>query len=97
MRHWTINEDVKKKNFEDSAFMRFVGPPGHEGREKILRIRTRRVSIEPAFYFTKIASMVRMMHQGRVFLANITHTDGCSGAEISALLRTCVVDHAKRH
>lgn len=38
----------------------FIGPPNQEGREEILRIRTRKMSVEPEFDVIKIAAMVRM-------------------------------------
>ncbi|KAH0832261.1 P-loop containing nucleoside triphosphate hydrolase protein [Lanmaoa asiatica] len=47
----------------------FIGPPDQEGREEILRIRTKKMRVEPGFDVSKIAAM----------------TDGCSGAEITAL------------
>ena len=37
----------------------FIGPPDQEGREEILRIRTRKMSVEPGFDVSKIAAMVR--------------------------------------
>jgi len=47
----------------------FVGPPDQQGREEILRIRTKKMSVESGLDISKIATM----------------TDGCSGAEITAL------------
>ncbi|KAG1810902.1 P-loop containing nucleoside triphosphate hydrolase protein [Suillus subaureus] len=62
---------------DDSALMRpgrldrilYVGPPDHDGRKEILKIRTRRMSVESDLDLHTIAAM----------------TDGCSGAEISSL------------
>ncbi|KAG1720786.1 P-loop containing nucleoside triphosphate hydrolase protein [Suillus lakei] len=62
---------------DDSALMRpgrldrilYVGPPDHDGREEILKIRTRKMSVESDLDLHAIATM----------------TDGCSGAEISSL------------
>ncbi|KAG1739442.1 P-loop containing nucleoside triphosphate hydrolase protein [Suillus paluster] len=62
---------------DDSALMRpgrldrilYVGPPDQDGREEILKIRTRKMSVEPGLDLRAVATM----------------TDGCSGAEISAL------------
>ncbi|KAG2038831.1 P-loop containing nucleoside triphosphate hydrolase protein [Suillus americanus] len=62
---------------DDSALMRpgrldrilYVGPPDHDGREDILKIRTRKMSVESDLDLHTIAAM----------------TDGCSGAEISSL------------
>ncbi|TFY52970.1 hypothetical protein EVG20_g10323, partial [Dentipellis fragilis] len=61
----------------DSALMRpgrldriiYVGPPDHAGRVEILKIRTRKMSIDPQIDLDEIAIL----------------TAGCSGAEISAL------------
>ncbi|KAF9220516.1 AAA-domain-containing protein [Gyrodon lividus] len=73
----TIIAATNRPDVIDSALMRpgrldrilFIGPPNQEGREEILRIRTKKMSIEPGFDVTKIATMA----------------DGCSGAEIMAL------------
>ncbi|KAF8549749.1 AAA family ATPase [Imleria badia] len=73
----TIIAATNRPDVMDPALMRpgrldrilFIGPPDQEGREEILRIRTRKMSVEPGFDVSKIAAM----------------TDGCSGAEISAL------------
>ncbi|KAG2359694.1 P-loop containing nucleoside triphosphate hydrolase protein [Suillus spraguei] len=62
---------------DDSALMRpgrldrilYVGPPDHDGREDILKIRTRNMSVGSDLDLHAIAAM----------------TDGCSGAEISSL------------
>lgn len=53
--------------WQDSALMRpgrldrilYVGPPDLQGREEILRIRTRKMSVEPEINFAEIARMVR--------------------------------------
>ncbi|KAG9315516.1 P-loop containing nucleoside triphosphate hydrolase protein [Chiua virens] len=73
----TIIAATNRPDVMDSALMRpgrldrilFIGPPNQEGREEIIRIRTRKMSVEPGLDVSKIASM----------------TEGCSGAEISAL------------
>lgn len=49
----------------------FIGPPDQEGREEILRIRTGKMSVEPGFDVTKIATMVRKIRQGISFLTDI--------------------------
>ena len=49
----------------------FIGPPDQEGREEILRIRTEKMSVEPGFDVTKIATMVRKIRQGISFLTDI--------------------------
>lgn len=61
----------------DSALMRpgrldkilYVGPPDARGREEILRIRTRHMTIEAGIDFALLAQM----------------TEGCSGAELTAM------------
>lgn len=42
----------------------FIGPPDQEGRKEILRIRTRKMSVEPGFDVAKIAAMVRIVCHG---------------------------------
>lgn len=53
----------------------FIGPPDQEGREEILRIRTRKMSIEPGFDVTKIATMVCIVCHERV-LSDPNYLDG---------------------
>jgi AAA family ATPase len=73
----TIIAATNRPDVIDSALMRpgrldrilYVGPPDQDGREEILKIRTRKMSIEPDLDLHAIAAM----------------TDGCSGAEISSL------------
>ena len=40
----------------------YVGPPDLEGRIEILRIRTQKMSVEPALDLTQIAQMVCYTH-----------------------------------
>ncbi|KAG2114263.1 P-loop containing nucleoside triphosphate hydrolase protein [Suillus discolor] len=73
----TIIAATNRPDVIDSALMRpgrldrilYVGPPDHAGREEILKIRTRTMSVESDLDLHAIAAM----------------TDGCSGAEISSL------------
>ncbi|KIK98539.1 hypothetical protein PAXRUDRAFT_9477 [Paxillus rubicundulus Ve08.2h10] len=73
----TVIAATNRPDVMDSALMRpgrldrilFIGPPDQEAREEILRIRTKKMSVEPGFDVAKIAAM----------------TDGCSGAEVTAL------------
>ncbi|KAH7927650.1 AAA-domain-containing protein [Leucogyrophana mollusca] len=73
----TIIAATNRPDVIDSALMRpgrldrilYVGPPDQEGREEILAIRTRKMSVETGLDLREIARM----------------TEGCSGAEISAL------------
>jgi AAA family ATPase len=60
---------------QDSALMRpgrldrilYVGPPDQDGREEILKIRTRKMSIEPDLDLHAIAAMVStvLLHLSR--------------------------------
>ncbi|KAJ3475296.1 hypothetical protein NLI96_g11932 [Meripilus lineatus] len=73
----TVVAATNRPDAIDSALMRpgrldrilYIGPPDLEGREEILRIRTRKMKVAQDL---DIAELARM-------------TDGCSGAEISAL------------
>ncbi|EIW81549.1 AAA-domain-containing protein [Coniophora puteana RWD-64-598 SS2] len=73
----TIIAATNRPDVIDSALMRpgrldrilYVGPPDLAGREEILRIRTGGMSVQPGLDVAEIAKM----------------TEGCSGAEISAL------------
>ncbi|KAI9065950.1 AAA-domain-containing protein [Trametes sanguinea] len=73
----TIVAATNRPDTIDSALMRpgrldrilYVGPPDFEGRVEILRIRTRKMSVEPGLDLEEIARM----------------TEGCSGAEMTAL------------
>ncbi|KAF7299177.1 AAA family ATPase [Mycena indigotica] len=73
----TVLAATNRPDSIDSALMRpgrldriiYVGPPDQLGREEILRIRTRTMTVGPDVNITEIAQL----------------TDGCSGAEISAL------------
>ncbi|OSC98204.1 AAA family ATPase [Trametes coccinea BRFM310] len=73
----TIVAATNRPDTIDSALMRpgrldrilYVGPPDFDGRVEILRIRTRKMSVEPGLDLEEIARM----------------TEGCSGAEMTAL------------
>lgn len=73
----TVIAATNRPDAIDSALMRpgrldrilYIGPPDHAGREEVLRIQTRRMSIEEGLDIGLIASM----------------TEGCSGAEIVGL------------
>ncbi|KAI0369393.1 AAA family ATPase [Pilatotrama ljubarskyi] len=73
----TIVAATNRPDVIDSALMRpgrldrilYVGPPDYEGRKEILRIRTKKMSVEPGLDLDQIAQM----------------TEGCSGAEMTAL------------
>ncbi|KIK70818.1 hypothetical protein GYMLUDRAFT_66032 [Collybiopsis luxurians FD-317 M1] len=73
----TILAATNRPESMDPALMRpgrldrilYVGPPDQQGREEIMRIRTRNMKVESNLDIPQIAAL----------------TDGCSGAEISAL------------
>ncbi|RDX44132.1 AAA family ATPase [Lentinus brumalis] len=73
----TIVAATNRPDVIDSALMRpgrldrilYVGPPDLQGRIEILRIRTQKMSVEPGLDLSQIAQM----------------TEGCSGAEMTAL------------
>ncbi|KAF7346185.1 AAA family ATPase [Mycena sanguinolenta] len=77
LRGVTVLAATNRPDAIDSALMRpgrldrilYVGPPDQEGREEILRIRMKTMNIAPDVDVVEIARM----------------TDGCSGAEITAL------------
>lgn len=81
------------KHHQDSALMRpgrldrilYVGPPDRDGREEILKIRTRKMSVGSDLDLHAIAAMVStvLLYLSRV--SRCVQTDGCSGAEISSL------------
>ena len=53
----------------------FIGPPDQDGREEILRIRTKKMSVEPGFDVSKIAAMVRIVCNAPMF-SNRDYLDG---------------------
>ncbi|KAJ3870319.1 P-loop containing nucleoside triphosphate hydrolase protein [Lentinula novae-zelandiae] len=73
----TILAATNRPESIDSALMRpgrldrilYVGPPDQNGREEIMRIRTKHMKVEDNLDVSQIATL----------------TEGCSGAEISAL------------
>ncbi|KAF9014894.1 AAA family ATPase [Cyathus striatus] len=79
----TVIAATNRPDTIDPALMRpgrldrilYVGPPDHEGRIEILKIRTRTMSVDPHVDLEKIANL----------------TDGCSGAEISALCQEAAI------
>lgn len=53
----------------------FIGPPDQEGREEILRIRIKKMSVEPGLDISKIAVMVRIACHART-LSDRDYLDG---------------------
>ncbi|TDL19216.1 AAA family ATPase [Rickenella mellea] len=73
----TVVAATNRPDVIDTALMRpgrldrilYVGPPEYQGRVDILKIRTSKMAVDPNIDLEELASL----------------TDGCSGAEISAL------------
>ena len=72
----------------------YVGPPDQKAREEILKIRTRTMSVEPGLDVAEIARIVRIFVSSLVWMSAersdvhlywYLQTQGCSGAEITAL------------
>lgn len=64
----------------------YVGPPDSAGREEILRIRTRNMTIESGIDFAQLSVLVST--KTRLLLQTLTlvsQTEGCSGAELAAM------------
>jgi AAA family ATPase len=68
MVRWTLIGDAGTETFsQDSALMRpgrldrilYVGPPDLMGREEILRVLTKKMSVEPGLDFGQLSLMVR--------------------------------------
>ncbi|CCL99759.1 uncharacterized protein FIBRA_01781 [Fibroporia radiculosa] len=85
----TIVAATNRPEAIDSALMRpgrldrilYVGPPDAQGREDILRIRTRKMSIAPDLDYSELARM----------------TEGCSGAEMAALCQEAALRTMKNN
>lgn len=86
---------------EDSALMRpgrldrilYVGPPDQTGREEILAIRMRSMTVGPDVDIRRIAELVSdilSMEMELLFLI-LNQTEGCSGAEISSLCQEAAI------
>ncbi|KAL6299444.1 AAA family ATPase [Sparassis latifolia] len=84
----TIVAATNRPEIIDSALMRpgrldrilYVGPPDQQGREEILRIRIRKMSVEPDLDLQAMAQM----------------TEGYSGAEITALCQEAALTMMKK-
>ena len=91
---------------QDSALMRpgrldrilYVGPPDHQGRIDILHICTGKMAIDPAIDLTEIADMVRALYlvSFNCALLMFGQTEGCSGAEISAVCQDAALVTMRR-
>lgn len=77
---------------QDSALMRpgrldrilYVGPPDQEGREEILKIRTRKMSVEPGLDLNAIAAIVSTTHFGSQEECNIASRPPVAAVQKSA-------------
>lgn len=83
----------------------FVGPPDKEGREDILRIRMRTMTVGPDVDVGAIANLVSLLSyrtpkchsplssfSQRYSLMSMTkQTEGCSGAEITSLCQEAAI------
>ena len=67
----------------------YVGPPNLEGRIEILRIRTHKMSVEENLDLEQIAQLLcycaSALYGSSSFTASPMQTEGCSGADMSAL------------
>ena len=70
----------------------FVGPPDKIGREEILRIRTKAMTVGPDFDIGNIAEIVSLYSTSIHFRWLIREqTEGCSGAEITSLCQEAAI------
>jgi AAA family ATPase len=70
----------------------FVGPPDKMGREEILKIRTKIMTVGPDFDIGNIAEIVGS-HSASIHFCCLTReqTEGCSGAEITSLCQEAAI------
>ena len=70
----------------------FVGPPDKMGREEILRIKTKIMTVGPDFDIGNIAEIVSLHSTSIHFCWLIREqTEGCSGAEITSLCQEAAI------
>ena len=70
----------------------FVGPPDKMGREEILRIKTKIMTVGPDFDIGNIAEIVSLHSTSIHFRWLIREqTEGCSGAEITSLCQEAAI------
>ncbi|KAI0686843.1 AAA family ATPase [Cytidiella melzeri] len=85
----TVVAATNRPDAIDSALMRpgrldrvlYIGPPDLQGRTDILRIRTRKMSVEPGLDVDALAR----------------ETEGCSGAELAALCQEAALQTMKKN
>lgn len=91
----TIVAATNRPDAIDSALMRpgrldrilYVGPPDRAGRIEVLKIRMHGMAVGPDVDLEEIADMVRidLLFHRPALLSGCVQTDGCSGAELTAL------------
>jgi AAA family ATPase len=71
----------------------FVGPPDKKGREEILKIRTKIMTVGPDVDIENIAGIVSLLHSTSIHFHWFIReqTDGCSGAEITSLCQEAAI------
>lgn len=71
----------------------FVGPPDKIGREEILRIRTKTMTVGPDIDIGNIAEIVSLLHSTSIDFHWLIReqTEGCSGAEITSLCQEAAI------
>jgi AAA family ATPase len=71
----------------------FVGPPDKIGREEILRIRTKIMTVGPDLDIGNIAEIVSLLHSTSIHFHWLIReqTEGCSGAEITSLCQEAAI------
>jgi AAA family ATPase len=70
----------------------YVGPPDQTGREEILAIRMRPMTVGSDVDIRTIAELVsEILSMGVDLLLILNQTEGCSGAEISSLCQEAAI------
>jgi len=69
-----------------------VGPPDAVGRQEILRIQTKKMTIELGLDFEQLSGMVRYTLVSVVCTKSIAQTEGCSGAELAAVCQEAAMN-----
>ena len=98
----SVHKRVLKSLAQDSALMRpgrfdrtlYVGPPDQAGREEILKIRMRTMTVDPDIDVADIARLVSSVKLPYIDLDLVLRhlqSEGCSGAEITALCQEAAI------
>lgn len=71
----------------------FVGPPDKVGREEILRIKTKIMTVGPDFDIENIAELVSLLRSTSIhsYWLIRKQTEGYSGAEITSLCQEAAI------